>query len=63
MDNTMTCYFTELGVNKTKYVSEIEYTAFRGFIPKAMATLFPGMFKKQVQKWLDNFKAFAENQS
>lgn len=60
MDNTMKCYFVPLSENQTRYDSEIEYTAFRGFVPKMVATLFPGMFKKQVQRWLDNFKAFAE---
>ncbi|GAB5399676.1 MAG: hypothetical protein Aureis2KO_12610 [Aureisphaera sp.] len=63
MDNTMRCEFTPLSESSTRYVSEIEYTAFRGFMPKLIAKLFPGMFKKQVQKWLDNFKVFAENQS
>ncbi|NND64021.1 MAG: SRPBCC family protein [Flavobacteriaceae bacterium] len=62
MDNTMHCEFVELETNKTKYISSIEYTELRGFMPKAMAYLFPRLFKKQVQKWLDNFKEFVENQ-
>lgn len=45
---------------KTKYISEIEYTHFKGFMNKMMALHMPGMFKKQTQKWLDQFKAFAE---
>lgn len=28
-----------------------------------MMKLFPTMFKKQEQKWSDNFKKFAEEQS
>ncbi|MEK6155032.1 SRPBCC family protein [Flavobacteriaceae bacterium 3-367] len=60
MDNSMECRFVSLSDSRTRYESEIEYTAFRGFVPRAMAFLFPGMFKKQVQKWLDNFKTFAE---
>ena len=60
MDNMMRCYFIPQGDHQTLYETEIEYTAFRGFLPKIMATLFPGMFKRQVQGWLDNFKAFAE---
>ena len=63
MDNNMKCNFTALSENETRYDSEIEYTAFRGFLPKIMAFLFPGMFKKQVQKWLNNFKTFAEKSS
>lgn len=61
MDNFMKSSFTALSEDQTRYEAEIEYTAFRGFVPKAMGFLFPGIFKKQVQKWLDNFKVFAEN--
>lgn len=31
-----------------------------GIMPKLMAKLFPGMFKKQSQKWMDQFKEFVE---
>lgn len=61
-DNTMTNRFTSLSENKTRYDAEIEYIALRGFMVKAMAFLFPSMFKKQVQKWLDQFKVFVEQQ-
>lgn len=61
MDNTMLCRFEALNENATRYSSEIHYTVFRGFLPKAMAYLFPGMFKKQVDKWLMNFKNFVES--
>lgn len=63
MDNTMICRFTALDENRTQYDTEIHYTAFRGFLPKIMAWLFPGLFKKQVMKWLENFKEFVEKQS
>lgn len=63
MDNTMLCRFIPIDDNTTRYDTGIEYTAFRGFMPKMMAKLFPGMFRKQVQKWLDNFKAYAEKGS
>jgi len=62
MDNTMTSYFTELSESQTQYEAVIEYTAFRGFIPK-MLSFFPSFFKKQTQKWLDNFKVFVEKNS
>lgn len=62
MDNTMTNRFTSLSENSTQYDAEIEYTNLRGFMVKAMAFLFPRMFKKQVQKWLDQFKEFVEKQ-
>ena len=61
-DNTMLCTFKELDNNTTQCDWQIEYTAFRGFIINAMKTLFPSMFKKQVQKWLQNFKVFVEKQ-
>ncbi|MFK8009309.1 MAG: SRPBCC family protein [Saprospiraceae bacterium] len=62
MDNTMTNRFTALSEDRTQYDAEVEYTVLRGFMVKAMAFLFPGMFKKQVQKWLDQFKVFVEKQ-
>lgn len=60
MVNTMSNRFTVSGENKTKYEADIEYTRFIGLIPKMMALLMPGIFKKQVQKTLDRFKVFAE---
>lgn len=62
MVNTMTNRFSPLGDNKTRYEAEIHYTRFIGFIPKMMALLMPGIFKKQVQETLDRFKAFAEKE-
>lgn len=62
MTNTMQVLFTSLDAQTTRYTSNIEYTKFNGFLPKLMAFLFPSMFKKQVQKWLDQFKTFAENE-
>jgi hypothetical protein len=62
MDNTMTNSFTELPDGKTRYTSGIGYIEFHGFMPKLMAFLMPGMFKKQSQKWVDQFKAFAEKE-
>ncbi|MDP4264216.1 MAG: SRPBCC family protein [Bacteroidota bacterium] len=63
MVNTMSNRFTPAGENKTRYDAEIEYTKFIGFMPKIMALLMPGIFKKQVQKTLDRFKIFAENEA
>jgi hypothetical protein len=62
MVNTMRNLFTSLGATQTKYEAELEYTAFNGFVPKMMALFTPGLFKKQTQKWLDQFKAFAEKE-
>lgn len=60
MTNTQTTRFKELGDNRTQYLSEVEYTQFNGFMIKLMARMFPGKFKEQSQKWLNQFKEFAE---
>lgn len=60
MVNTQTSRFEQINELQTRYISEVEYTKFNGFMPKLMARLFPGMFKKQSQKWMDQFKEFAE---
>jgi len=60
MINTMTNRFKAIDANSTHYEVEIEYTELRHFMVKLMAFFVPGMFQKQVQKWLDQFKAFAE---
>ena len=51
-------YFLELGLNKTKWKSEIEFK-FSGFM-KLIAFLMPSSFKKQSMKYLKDFKEFAE---
>ncbi|NNF22919.1 MAG: SRPBCC family protein [Saprospiraceae bacterium] len=61
MTNRMQNLFEALDANHTRYSANIEYLKFVGILPKLMATLFPGMFRKQTQKWLDQFKAFAES--
>lgn len=60
MDNTMKCTFTSLDDNKTRYEYEFEYTRINWIMPKLIAILFPSMYRKQGEKWMDNFKVFAE---
>ncbi len=60
MTNTQTTRFVKLGEARTRYISEVEYTKFRGLIPKLMATFLPGKFKKQSMKWMKQFKTFVE---
>lgn len=60
MVNTMKNQFTAISDKKTRWDAELEYTEFQGFMPILMAKLMPGMFKKQTQKWLNQFKSFAE---
>lgn len=61
MSNTMKNTFIDLG-QQTRYDAEVHYLEFKGFMVKTIAFLFPGMFKKQVQKWLNQFKEFAEKE-
>lgn len=62
MDNFMRCKFTELDRNLTRYEYEFEYTRINWFMPKLMAILFPGMYRKQGEKWMRQFKEFVEKQ-
>ncbi|NNF02301.1 MAG: hypothetical protein HKN22_06420 [Bacteroidia bacterium] len=54
--------FEESSAQSCTWIANIEYTKMNGFVIKLMATLMPGMFKKQIQKWLDRFKSFAERE-
>lgn len=54
--------FVVIDEKTTKYVIEVEYI-FNQLIPKIMATLMPGMFKKQTIKFMERFKLFAEKHS
>jgi hypothetical protein len=60
MDNTMKCTFTAIDESTTRYETEVEYTRINWVIPKLMAILFPGMYRKQGEKWMKNFKTFVE---
>lgn len=62
MDNTMKCTFTEIAPGKTRYNYEYEYTRIDWFMPKLMAILFPGIYRKQGDKWMRQFKEFVEKQ-
>lgn len=60
MTNTMVNRFKSISADQTRWDAEIEYTSITHFMAKIMAFLMPGMFKKQTQKWMDQFKDFAE---
>ena len=60
MTNTQTTRFKKIDSHTTQYISEVEYTKFNGLMIKLMAKLFPSKFKAQSQKWMNQFKAFAE---
>lgn len=59
--NSMANRFVDLGNDRTRYEVDIEYK-FIGRIIKFMAWVMPGMFTKQVQKTLDQFKQYVESQ-
>tara|TARA_B100000809_G_scaffold205959_1_gene207915 strand:- start:108 stop:440 length:333 start_codon:yes stop_codon:yes gene_type:complete len=60
MVNAMRNRFTALDQNRTRYEAHLNYSQFNGVMPRLMATLFPGVFRKQTQQWLDHFKQLAE---
>ena len=60
MDNTMKCKFIPLDEYNTRYEYEFEYSRISWFMPKLMAILFPGMYRKQGEKWMKQFKESVE---
>ena len=62
MDNTMKCSFTALDIDSTRYDYEYEYTRINWLIPRLLFVLFPGIYKKQGDKWNQQFKVYVENQ-
>ncbi|MDA8692436.1 SRPBCC family protein [Saprospiraceae bacterium] len=61
--NTMSNTFEIITVGITRWVAEVEYTRMDSFMMKMMSKLMPGMFKKQTQKWLNQFKVFVEKKN
>lgn len=59
INNTMLNRFTTTENGNTLYEVEVVYT-FTSWPMKFMAKLMPGIFKKQVQKMLERFKATIE---
>lgn len=62
MDNTFVATFTALDESTTRYSMEVDYVRINWIMPRLMAILFPGMYRKQGEKWMQNFKAFVEKQ-
>jgi hypothetical protein len=62
MSNTMKTRFNDIGGGRTSYEMVVDDIKFNKFLPRIIAALFPGMFRKQSRKWLDNFKSFVENE-
>ena len=57
--NTLVSRFIELGPNRTKWESTCSYH-FTSLFLRFMGFIAPGMFRKQNQMFMDNFKAFCE---
>ncbi|MBQ4822107.1 SRPBCC family protein [Aquimarina sp. MMG016] len=62
MDNTMKCTFIQISENQTRYEYEYEYIRMNWVLPKLMAILFPSIYRKQGEKWMQQFKTFVEKQ-
>lgn len=62
MDNTMVGVFVSIDDHTTRYEYEFEYTRFNWVMPRLIAILFPGVYRRQVEKWMRQFKAFVEKQ-
>lgn len=58
--NIVKNFFVKVSDTQTKYSTEQEFQ-FKGFM-KIIGFLFPGMFKKQSMKYLEDFKRFVESQ-
>ena len=60
MDNTMLATFESIDSNSTRFNYEFDYVRISWIMPRLMFTLFPGMFRKQGEKWMNQFKDFVE---
>jgi hypothetical protein len=63
MANSMKSTFIKSSPTSTKLIAELEYYYFEGILPKMMSIFMKWSFKKQTQKWLNQFKTFAESES
>lgn len=59
MKMTVRNYFTEVGTEKTKWVSENEATV-SGIVMRIISLIMPGCFKKQSLLYMTNFKGWLE---
>ncbi len=62
MDNFMRCKFVAIDQSNTRYDFEFEYTRINWIMPKLISLLFPGMYRKQGEKWMRQFRDFVERQ-
>ncbi len=58
--NTISNKFEEISPTQTRWIADNDFEC-KGFM-KIMAAVMPGAFKKQTQKYLNQFKQFAETE-
>jgi len=58
--NSMRNLFERLPNGGTRYTAEVDYYQINSFMMKIMMRFTPGVFKKQVMKWMVQFKNFVE---
>jgi len=59
--NTMLSSFEQINNTTTRFTATVEYSRFSGIVLTLIKTIYPSMFKKQVQKWLNQFKHHVES--
>jgi hypothetical protein len=62
MSNKMRTRFESMPGNQTKVTTEPYEIRFKGLLPKLFGPMMKGKFRQQSQKWLNDFKTFAEAQ-
>lgn len=60
MSNKLLTRFEPLPGNRTQIMYEPYDIHFKRLLPKILSPFIKGKFRKEAQKWLDNFKSFAE---
>lgn len=61
MTNTQEVEFKSISSDTTRIQTNVHYSHLNGLFFKLMSWLAPSLFKKQSQKWLDQFKIVAES--
>jgi hypothetical protein len=61
MTNIQHTEFKAINSNTTLFTSTVEYTKFNKLMIRIFAKLFPKVFKRQSERWMAQFKTFAEN--
>lgn len=60
--NTVVSRFIELEPGQTRCETVVHYTSFKDRTVKWMARLFPRLLKRPIKRWLQEYRAYAEQQ-